>query len=103
MELALDVLAIAAGIAIVAATLGSAIKTVILPRASASSITRWVFLTMRRIYLVLAPRGLSYERRDRRLATYAPVSLTVTLAVWLVLVFVGYLFDLRRRRRSVVA
>jgi hypothetical protein len=91
MELALDVLAIAAGIAIVAATLGSAIKTVILPRASASSITRWVFLTMRRIYLVLAPRGLSYERRDRRLATYAPVSLTVTLAVWLVLVFVGYL------------
>jgi hypothetical protein len=91
MELALDILAVAAGVAIVAATLGSAIKTVILPRASASSITRWVFLTMRRIYLVLAPRGLAYERRDRRLATYAPVSLTVTLAVWLILVFVGYL------------
>ena len=90
MDEALRVLAAAAGLFIVVATLGSAIKTVILPRASASSITRWVFLTMRRIYLVIAPRSLSYERRDRRLATYAPISLTVTLAVWLVLVFVGY-------------
>src|SRR5205085_12396251 len=90
MDAALQVLAVATGAIIVVATLGSAIKTVILPRASASSITRWVFLTMRRFYLVIAPRNLSYERRDRRLATYAPISLTVTLAVWLVLVLVGY-------------
>jgi hypothetical protein len=90
MDAALQVLAVATGATIVVATLGSAIKTVILPRASASSITRWVFLTMRRVYLVIAPRNLSYERRDRRLATYAPISLTVTLAVWLVLVLVGY-------------
>jgi hypothetical protein len=85
MDEAIRVLAVAAGAVIVVETLGSAIKTVILPRASASSITRWVFLTMRRIYLVVAPRNLSYERRDRRLATYAPISLTVTLVVWLVL------------------
>src|SRR5437868_13563805 len=91
MDAALQVLAVATGAIIVVATLGSAIKTVILPRASASSITRWVFLTMRRIYLVIAPRGLSYERKDRVLATYAPISLTVTLAVWLALVFVGYM------------
>ena len=90
MDEVIRVLAAAAGLFIVVATLGSAIKTVILPRASASSITRWVFLTMRRLYLVIAPRNLSYERRDRRLATYAPISLTVTLGVWLVLVFVGY-------------
>jgi len=90
MDAALQVLAVATGGVIVVATLGSAIKTVILPRASASSITRWVFLTMRRLYLVIAPRNLSYERRDRRLATYAPISLTVTLAVWLILVLVGY-------------
>jgi len=91
MEALLRVLAVIAGLIIMVATLGSAIKTVILPRASASSITRWVFLAMRRIYLVIAPRGLSYEHRDRRLATYAPISLTVTLAVWLVLEFVGYM------------
>jgi hypothetical protein len=90
MDAVLRVLVMVAGLVIVGATLGSAIKTVILPRASASSITRWVFLTMRRIYLVIAPRRLSYERRDRRLATYAPISLCVTLAVWLVLVFAGY-------------
>jgi hypothetical protein len=90
VDVALRVLSITVGAVIVVATLGSAIKTVILPRASASSITRWVFLTMRRIFLVIAPRGLDYERRDRRLATYAPISLTVTLGVWLVLVFAGY-------------
>ena len=90
MEIFLRVVAAVAGFVIVVATLGSAIKTVILPRASASKITRWVFLTMRRLYLVIAPRRLSYEARDRRLATYAPISLTVTLAVWLVLVFAGY-------------
>ena len=91
MESFLRVLVATAGLVIVVATMGSAIKTVVLPRASASSITRWVFLTMRRVYLVIAPRGLAYERRDRRLATYAPISLTVTLAVWLVLVFLGYM------------
>jgi hypothetical protein len=90
MDVFLRTLAVAAGSVIIVGTLGSAIKTVVLPRASASSITRWVFLTMRRVYLVIAPRGLSYDRRDRRLATYAPISLTTTLAVWLVLVFVGY-------------
>jgi hypothetical protein len=90
MDQVLRVLAATAGLLIVVATMGSAIKTVVLPRASASSITRWVFLSMRRVYLVIAPRNLSYERRDRRLATYAPISLTVTLAVWLVLVYVGY-------------
>ncbi len=90
MESFLRVLATAAGLVIVLATLGSAIKTVVLPRASASSITRWVFLTMRRVFLVIAPRGLDYERRDRRLASYAPISLTVTLAVWLILMLAGY-------------
>jgi hypothetical protein len=90
MEPFLRVLAVAVGMLIVVATMGSAIKTVVLPRASASSITRWVFLTMRRVFLVIAPRTLPYEKRDRRLATYAPISLTVTLGVWLVLVFIGY-------------
>ncbi len=90
MDTLLRVVVAAAGLVIVVGTLGSAIKTVVLPRASASSITRWVFLTMRRVYLVIAPRRLSYESRDRRLATYAPLSLTVTLAVWLGLVLIGY-------------
>ena len=91
METFLRVVAVGVGLVIVIATVGSAIKTVILPRSSASSITRWVFLTMRRIYLLIAPRRLQYERKDRILATYAPISLTVTLAVWLALVFVGYM------------
>ena len=91
MDILLRTFAVCAGLVIVVVTLGSSIKTVILPRASASSITRWVFLTMRRVYLVIAPRRLSYERKDRLLATYAPISLVVTLAVWLALVFVGYM------------
>jgi len=64
MEAALHVLEIAVGILVVAATLGSAIKTVV--------ITRVVFLVMRRVYLVLAPPSAPYERRDKVLPPTRP-------------------------------
>jgi hypothetical protein len=85
-----SIIAIVIGAVVVIGTVGSAIKTVILPRAAASSITRAVFLVMRRLYLVFAPSSASYERRDRVLATYAPMSLVATLVTWLTLVLLGY-------------
>jgi hypothetical protein len=85
-----SIVSIVAGAALVIWTVGSAIKTVILPRAAASTITRAVFLAMRRLYLVFAPASAPYERRDRVLATYAPVSLVATLLTWLTLVLLGY-------------
>ena len=90
MEAAARVLSVVIGVILVAGTIGSVIKTVVLPRATASAITRSVFLVVRRAYLVFAPSSAPYERRDRVLASYAPVGLIVVLFTWLVLVLLGY-------------
>lgn len=85
------VLAVAAGVAMLIATLGSAIKTVILPRAAASTITRLVFLWIRRLFLIVARPSLPFERRDRILAWYAPLALIGTLMAWLFLTLLAYM------------
>lgn len=90
MEMAIRIVAILAGAILVAWTLYSAIKTVVLPRAAVSGITRWVFLALRRVFLLLARPSHPYERRDRVLAMYSPLALVLTLVAWLTLVLVGY-------------
>jgi len=91
MLVVLRVLAVVAGIALLIATLGSAIKTVILPRAAVSTITRVVFLGLRRLFLIVARPSMPFERRDRVLAMYAPLGLIATLATWLALTLVAYM------------
>jgi hypothetical protein len=90
VELAGRIVLVVLGVLIVVATIGSAVKTVVLPRAAVSQITRAVFLAVRRIFWVVARPSLPFERRDRILALYAPLSLLATLATWLVLVLLGY-------------
>ncbi len=90
MERALHILTVVMGVAVVIATVASAIKTVILPRSASAVITRLVFLTVRRVFLVIAPPSATYERRDRVLALYAPVGLLAALATWLGLTALGY-------------
>jgi hypothetical protein len=89
--IALRLLAVGAGVVLLIATLLSAIKTVILPRSAVSLITRSVFLAMRRVFLTIARPSMRYERRDRILALYSPVSLIATLVVWLALVLAAYM------------
>lgn len=88
--IALRVLAVIAGVAIVAASIGSAVKTVVLPRATASRITRSVFLLLRALFRVVARPSMRFERRDRILGAYAPLGLIATLAAWLTLVLTGF-------------
>ena len=71
-----------AGAAAVYATFGSAVRTVILPRAVPAKLGRLVFLRMRDLFRLWAGPGATYERRDRVMALYAPVSLLVLLRVW---------------------
>ena len=54
--LALRILAVIAGAALVVAAIGSSVKTVVLPRATASRITRSVFLLLRLVFRVVANR-----------------------------------------------
>jgi hypothetical protein len=79
-----------AGAAAVYATFGSAVRTVILPRAIPAKLGRLVFLRMRDLFRLWAGPGATYERRDRVMALYAPVSLLVLLGVWVTLVIAGY-------------
>src|SRR5437899_4315346 len=83
------VVAVAAAL-IVYLTIGSAIRTVVLPRGVRARISRVVFITMRWVFRIRAGRNASYERRDAVMASYAPVSLLALLATWMVLVFIGY-------------
>jgi hypothetical protein len=84
--LAVRALVLAAAALIVLATVASSIRTVILPRGVPSRLTRWVFQFMRRVYNLRIGRGATYERRDRIMASYGPVSLLALLLTWIVIV-----------------
>ena len=88
--LALRILAVAAGVVLVVAAIGSAVKTVVLPRASASRITRSVFLLLRGLFRIVARPSMRFDRRDRILGAYAPLGLMATLAAWLTLALGGF-------------
>jgi hypothetical protein len=82
--------AAALGIAIVVGTLLSAVKTIVLPRAEVSQISRLHFLTMRKLFDVLARPSLPFARRDRVYAWYAPLGLLLLPGLWVVLVMLGF-------------
>jgi hypothetical protein len=88
--LALRILAALVGVAIVLAALGSALKTVVVPRGYVSRITRRHFRTLRWCFDHLAHAGRPYEERDRILAVYAPFAMVTLPAVWVALVTAGF-------------
>lgn len=87
----LEVLSFLAGVLIVLGTIGSAIRTLVLPRAVASRLS--VFVGRRLVYrtlLKLSYRLDSYESKDRLLAYGAPLSLLAVLASWMLAFLVGF-------------
>ena len=84
------VAAAVAGVLVVAGTFGSAIRTVVLPRGSPPRITRQVFRNMRKVYALRIGPKPTYERIDRVLAPFAPLSLITLVFVWLIFIMVGY-------------
>ena len=49
-----------------------------------------VFIFMRRVFALRLGRDPSYERRDRTMALYSPISLLTLALVWLTVVGLGY-------------
>lgn len=78
------------GLLIVGATLGSAVRTVVLPRGVAARLARGVFRAMRVLFRIRTGRRPGYERVDRVMAMYAPVSLLVLVLTWESSVLAGY-------------
>jgi hypothetical protein len=87
---AVDVVVYAAGALVVLATVASALRSVVLPRAVPARLTRRVMRLVRVLFGIRIGRSASYDRRDRILAMYGPVALLSLLVTWLVLVFCGY-------------
>jgi hypothetical protein len=87
---AVDVVVFVVGLAFVVLTVGSAIRTMVVPRAVPTTVARLVFLLVRYVFVAISGREPDYERRDRVMAYYAPVSLLVLPVVWLTIVLAGY-------------
>ena len=86
----LRTLVFVAGAAVVFATVRSALRTFLVPRALQAYVARFVFVAVRRLFLFRANHRHDYERRDRVMAFYAPVSLVALLATWITLLYVGF-------------
>jgi hypothetical protein len=80
-----------AGVACVWLALASSMRTVILPRAVPSRLTRVVFLSLRNLYELRIRRGATYERRDQVMASYGPFSLLALLMTWLIIIAAGFI------------
>lgn len=87
----LDVVIALAGAAVVAATVLSALVTVVVPRGESPRLTRAVFLASRKLFETWSDvRRHDYERRDRIMALYAPLTLVTLAFAWLACVLAGY-------------
>lgn len=79
-----------AGSGLVVATLYSAMRTFVLPRAAPDLFVRAIFVSLRLVLLLRLRPAHTYEARDRVMALYAPIGLMLLLPGWLALVCVGY-------------
>jgi hypothetical protein len=86
----LNILIFLVGAIIVLATFASAVQTLILPRGTRDILTHTAFRFMWLIFGPLMRFAKSYERRDRIMAFYAPLTVMLVVVFWLALVLVGY-------------
>jgi hypothetical protein len=91
MDMLLNILVFAAGLALVIYIVLSAIRTFVLPRAASELVARLLFLTTRFLFDLRAKKASSYQERDHIMALYAPISLILLLPFWLALVLIGYM------------
>jgi hypothetical protein len=84
------VLAFVAGATIVMATLASAIKTVVVPRAEPALLSRWVFVLLRKPFDVLVRRAGTWDVADRIMSRFAPFALLTLPLVWVAAVLLGF-------------
>ncbi|HJT38147.1 MAG TPA: hypothetical protein VJ818_06955 [Actinomycetota bacterium] len=89
MNVVARVLLCIVGVVAVMGTIGSAVRTVILPRAVASRITRRVFRSLRAVFDVWL-KSASYERTDRVMALYGPISVLALLLTWMLILFAAF-------------
>jgi hypothetical protein len=88
--IAVHALAFIAGGALVVWVLFSAMVTVVVPRGESVTLTRFIFVGWRSIFVRVARRAKTWKAQDRILAFFAPIALLTLPFAWLVLVLFGY-------------
>ena len=78
------------GISIVLWTVSSAIKAFITPRATNTRLTQIIFQTVYFLFH-LRVRNMTYEKRDRIMAFFSPITLFLYPFVMLILIMIGYM------------
>lgn len=68
----------------------SAVRTFILPRAAPDPLTGFVFQSSRAVFNWLAKQARDFNRKDSVLALYAPLTLFLLPAAYLIIVQVGF-------------
>ena len=79
-----------AGSGLVLSVLGSAVRTVVLPRAAPVLLTRSLFGVVGWGFDLRVRRLRTYEDRDRIMAFYAPLTLMLLPGVWVALITTGF-------------
>jgi hypothetical protein len=86
----IQVLVALAGVALIARTVLSAVRTFVVPRGVNDRLTRLAFSVIRKGFTLAAPPSRPYAARDRVMAYYGPIALMLLPAWWLVLLMVGF-------------
>jgi hypothetical protein len=91
VEIVVEVAWFVAGLVLVVVVLDAAIRSLVLPRGSVVVLTRIIWMSTRSVFNLIARASKTYEGRDRVMALYAPLTLLVQPAVWLVMVLAGFM------------
>jgi hypothetical protein len=83
-------LAFFGGVALILATIYSAIQTFVLPRSAPDILWRAVFVFTRWLFDLRLKLARDYLSRDRIMAFFAPTTLLLLLPIWLALISLGY-------------
>jgi hypothetical protein len=85
-----DVVVFSLGVALVLYVVETAVRTVVLPRASRPSLSNAVFRSVVVTFRFTASRRRRYEDQDSILAAIAPVALLATAVAWIILLLIGF-------------
>ena len=90
MRAALEIVAFIAAAALVGATLLSAIRAVVLPRAAQGVVPALAIKVVRAVLAIRSRRLVAYNERDRVMAMLGPIALVLMLVTWLLILFFAY-------------
>jgi hypothetical protein len=90
MDVVVEVLWFALGVALILSVLDSAVRTFVLPRGVAPVLTRAMFVGLRSLFNGIAGLARTYDGRDSVMALYGPIGLLLLPTVWILVTMVAF-------------